>query len=234
MSTTGSQLSFEWPIAPSYLEEDFLVHASNAHAVRALENVRDWKASALCLEGPKGSGKTHLCAIWAQKTGALIMACSALTREGIPKAFQRGGLVVEDAPGAQLDEVALFHLINFSKEHGYPLIVTTDLDPWHWPLTLKDLASRMRAMPKVTLGLPDDDLLRAVVVKLFSDRQLTVPAPVLDYLLARMHRSFEEARALVRAIDREALTRKAAVTKPLVARVLFGRGQQDEREEQEG
>ena len=74
----------------------------------------------------------------------------------------------------------------------------------------------------VTAGLwtPDDELLRAVLEKLFQDRQLRAPEQALSYLATHMDRSIEAARQVVAAIDKAALAGKRRITVPLVADVL--------------
>jgi chromosomal replication initiation ATPase DnaA len=83
-----------------------------------------------------------------------------------------------------------------------------------------DLASRLRALPVIELGPPDDALLRAVLVKLFADRQLTVDESLLTYLIKRIDRSFAAARAVVERLDREALRLRRPVTRALAAEAL--------------
>lgn len=60
----------------------------------------------------------------------------------------------------------------------------------------------------------------AVLVKLFSERQLSVSAEVIDYLVTRLERSFEAARDSVAAIDRLSLAERRAVTVPFLSRIL--------------
>ena len=61
-------------------------------------------------------------------------------------------------------------------------------------ILLVDLRSRVRALPIAQIAPPDEALLRAVLVKLFSDRQLTVEPEVIGYLVVRMERSMAAAR----------------------------------------
>ena len=79
-----------------------------------------------------------------------------------------------------------------------------------------------RALPVVELGPPDDALLRAVLVKLFADRQLAVDESLLTYLVTRIDRSFAAARAAVERLDREALRLHRPVTRALAAETLLG------------
>jgi chromosomal replication initiation ATPase DnaA len=92
---------------------------------------------------------------------------------------------------------------------------------------LRDLASRLRALPAVTLAPPDDALLRAVMVKLFADRQLAVDEGLVGYLIARIERSFAAARAVVAELDREALRQKREVNRALAAELLHERESAD-------
>ena len=124
------------------------------------------------------------------------------------------------SPGLRPLEEALFHLHNLVLAEGFPLLITADRPAHLWGLSLPDLMSRMQGTQSVNLEQPDDQLLSAVVAKLFADRQLMPSPDVISYLVARMDRSFDAARDLVAAIDREALARKRPVTRKLAAEVL--------------
>jgi chromosomal replication initiation ATPase DnaA len=97
------------------------------------------------------------------------------------------------------------------------LLLTGQSPPAGWPLTLPDLASRLRAVPVVSLSAPDDRLLRAVYVKLFADRQLAVDEGLIGFLVNRVERSFPAAREAVARLDREALRLRRPVTRALAA-----------------
>ena len=100
------------------------------------------------------------------------------------------------------------------------MLITAQTPPARWGLTLPDLASRMQGSALVSLAAPDDALLAAVLVKLFSDRQIAVEPGVIGYLTDRMERSFAEAGRLVEALDRAALSEKRRITKVLARQVL--------------
>jgi len=204
----------------SFAREDFLAGPCNAAALALIERWPDWPDRLLVLAGREGSGKSHLAAIWADAAGARFLAARSLGEANLRGALSTGALVIEDLAGGVLDERALFHLINLAREEGAFVLVTAQSAPSGWTLRLPDLASRLRALPVVELGAPDDALLRAILVKLFADRQITVEASLLVYLTARMERSFAAARALVERLDREALRLHRPVTRALAAEVL--------------
>jgi chromosomal replication initiation ATPase DnaA len=92
--------------------------------------------------------------------------------------------------------------------------------PASWRIEIPDLASRLRALPAVALDAPDDALLRAVIVKLFADRQLAVEESLVAYLVTRIERSFAAARAAVEVLDREALRLKRPVNRTLAGELF--------------
>jgi chromosomal replication initiation ATPase DnaA len=204
----------------SFAREDFLEGPSNAAALGLIERWPDWPDRLVVVAGPEGSGKSHLAAIWADAVGARFLAARSLAEADLPAALSTGALVIEDVAGDALDERALFHLINLAREEGAFVLVTAATAPSGWTLRLPDLASRLRALPVVALGPPDDALLRALMVKLFADRQLAVDESLLAYLMKRIERSFAAARVVVERLDREAMRLHRPVTRALAAEML--------------
>jgi len=214
------QLILDLPVRTATGRDDFFVTAANQAAVAVVDAWPDWPGRARVLVGPPGSGKSHLCHIWAERAGARTVAASALAAGMVPKLLQAGALVVEDAPGEALDEAALFHLVNLAGETGTPVLIAARTDPAHWPVHLADLRTRLLVLEVVRIGAPDDDLMRGVIVKQFQDRQIAADEAVVAYMLTRMERSLEAVRHLVAEIDRAALTEQARITRAFVARIM--------------
>ncbi|KQK29369.1 hypothetical protein ARD30_18245 [Bosea thiooxidans] len=214
------QLAFDLPLDSRHGVEDFLVGPSNEAAYGLIERWPAWPEAWLRLTGPEGAGKTHLAAIWARAAHAWTIRASELDEAKVPHLVSGGALVVEDCDAGDLDEPALFHLMNAMKARGGSLLLTARRQPDLWGLRVPDLLSRLRLAPSATIEPPDDGLLRAVLVKLFIDRQLVVDTAVIDALALRMERSFAAARQVVDRLDRLALERGRRVTRPLVQEVL--------------
>lgn len=203
---------------------DFLIAPSNQDAVAWIDLWPNWPAPALIIYGPVASGKTHLAEVWREKTGAAFVSAgdvAALSPEDI---FARAAhLVIDEADGIVghiAAEKNLFHLYNMMKEDKRSILITLNTAPVHRAFTLPDLASRLRAAPAVAIREPDDALLAAVLVKLFGDRQLRVGADVIAYILPRMERSFEAARALVEKADQKAMEEKSNISLSLLRTIL--------------
>lgn len=216
------QLAFDLPAPTAQGAADFLVTPSNQTAMAVIKTWADWPNQKLVLAGAKGTGKTHLAHVWADETKAEIIKATALGTTVI-EALADGSVVVEDVDqiaGDRAAETALFHLHNLVLAEGGWLLVTANDAPSRWGLCLPDLKSRMQASTLARLDPPDDMLLSAVLVKLFDDRQISVNANLIEYLLPRMERSLAEAARLVAELDRMALAENRPVTRPLAMRLF--------------
>lgn len=222
MSEKAQQLTLDLPHRQAFGREDFLVTQSNAAAVELIDQWPNWPSYGAIIVGPPGSGKTHLVEVWRQKSNAKICGTDSLTIEAIPALLGSGPLALEIIAQSTWPERAIFHALNFAKQEGRNLLFTADQPLNDWPITIPDLASRLKALPTVMIGQPDDTLLLGVLVKLFLDRQIAVDEATLNYMLLRMPRSLQAARNIVAEIDQQALIEKAEITRPFVARILAG------------
>lgn len=221
------QLVLDLPTRPALGRSDFFVSPSNRLALAQVDSWPGWPGGRLALAGPAGAGKTHLAHVWATRAGARIVPAAALCEIDPGAVPGDAALAIEDGDGiaalgprAAAAEETLFHLCNLLAAGGGTLLVTGREAPARWVLALPDLASRLRAAPVAVLEPPDDALLAAILVKLFSDRGVGVGPEVIRYLVARMERSFAAAEALVVRLDRAGLARGGAIGARLAARVL--------------
>ncbi len=219
-SVSPRQLLLALDHTESFAREDFLSGPSNAAALALIESWPDWPNRVMALIGPEGSGKSHLASIWAADVGARSISARSLSHLDLPAAFATGALVLEDLDSAGLDERALFHLLNLTREEAAYVLITARVAPGGLSVGIPDLASRLRAVPGVAMAPPDDALLRALIVKLGSDRQLMFDEGLAGYLANRIERSFAAARAAVARLDEEALRQHRPVTKSLAAELF--------------
>ena len=214
------QLAFALPHAESLTRDNFLEGPANEAGLALVDSWPDWPNRIMLLVGPEGSGKSHLAAIWAEEAGARSTSAHALTAASVPGALATGALVVEDLKSSDFDERALFHLMNLAREDQASVLVTARTPPSAFPVELRDLRSRLRAAPVVSLLPPDDQLFRALIVKFCADRQLAVDETVVSYLTTRIERSYAAARQAVELLDAEALRLGRPVTRALAADLL--------------
>lgn len=211
MSGPAAQLTFELPHRPALDRADLLVSACNEIAVAWLDRWPDWPSPALCIHGPPACGKSHLAAAWSARSGAELVTAEALGGRS-PAERAAAGPVAIDRADDSVDERYLLHLLNSVRETGATVVMTASAPPARWPVGLPDLASRLRAMPAVAVGRPDEALLAAVMAKQFSDRQVRVAPQVISFLVQRLERSFVAARQAVERLDQLALVQGSAIT----------------------
>lgn len=218
----AAQIPFDIPVREAFEAEDYLVTKSNQAAVDWVDRWPNWgEAHCAILYGTSGCGKTHLSHVWQYRSGAIRQAITAnhiVDYQDIPDC-----LILED-----IDQILdtphmqekLFHIYNWQKEKGGYMMLTSRAHPKNWPSHLPDLKSRMLASMIIEIGIPDDELLAAVIIKQFMDRQIHVSAEVVNFLILRIERSFSAARRIVNQVDKLALSQKRKITIPLI-RELF-------------
>lgn len=192
-------LPLAWPEPER--DRDFIVSPTNEAAVRHLARWTAWPVAATILSGPRKSGRSLLSRIFAAKSGAAL---------------------IDDAERAE--EEAIFHAWNAAQASGRPLLIVADAAPPAWGIALPDLASRLAATPRITLGDPDEALAASLIETLLGRRGLSAGREVAAYLLPRIERTHVSIHRLVDALDEGALARRQRITVPLARRALVSLG----------
>ncbi len=226
-NTDIRQIPLTFAPQPFLGKEDFMVSSCNAEAFSYVESWPDWPFFAVCLYGPAGCGKSHLANMFSDNVSVKThypykiphVRASEVTAETLRLFEQHPCLIVEDLTET-IDNEAMFHLYNqYRNENGY-ILFTSETAPARLHLNLPDLRSRLNIVPAVEIREPDDELLQALIVKLFNDRQIIISQEVLNYILANTQRSYAFVRRLVAETDNISLALKRAVTIPIVKEAL--------------
>ena len=224
MIKATKQIPLDFQLRPALGKEDFLSGPENQDALKWVDRWPDWPAPVLIVSGPPASGKTHVAAVWREKSEAYTLKPSSLIALSADDLSQKAKHLVFDGLdpwlGDQHSETTLFHLYNIFKEQGRSILITMRMTPSQTDFSVADLASRLRAAPVAHIQPPGDMLLGSVLIKLFKDRQLHINNDVLRYVLPRMERSFSAANTLVQLADKMALAEKRRISVPLMRRVL--------------
>ncbi len=205
------QLPLTFSYRPAYGRRDFLVAPCNIEAVRWIDDYLHWKIPVTVLCGESGSGKSHLATIFSQTriegkdlTNNLVFNLSDFK------------IVVENIEQIQNEE-ALFHLYNETVSQNRYLLMTARQMP---QFRLPDLQSRLNAVPKIYISMPDEELIYAVLTKTFQDRGLLIEPRVLEYVVIRLPRSFEALQRVIEQADLLSLSRGQKITIPLMKKAL--------------
>ncbi|MGM0560203.1 MAG: HdaA/DnaA family protein [Pseudomonadota bacterium] len=224
------QLTLEIEPRPALGREDFLVSKGNRAAVEWIDRWPEWPAPSLALAGPAGSGKSHLAQVWRAHSRAVALQGAELlqTLPSLPDNTQH--CLIDEADrlaGDSVGEENLFHIYNRLNQQGGHLLLVGRSLPMRWPLEMPDLRSRLATAVPVELAMPDDALMQALLVKLFSDRQLLPGKGVIEFLIMRMERSYAAASRIVSEMDTRALEERREVRLPLARAVLHDLDRQE-------
>lgn len=214
----SAALQLVMPFAPevSYRAEDFIAGAANMNALSLIEQWPDWPYSLVMVQGEKGSGKTHLSHVFAGKSNAVFLDAARVGSMPADQLLAGSHCWVLEDIHTIRNEAALAQLINHARARGDYLLLTSA----RWQVTLPDLASRLKALPTVSLGSPDDGLLTAVLAKDFADRQIRVAPDTLYYAVTQLERSYAAAQDFAAKLDAASLSRGRKINLALVKECL--------------
>ncbi len=226
MAEPAMQIPFDLGSRLAHGRGDFQIGLCNKSAVALIDRWPDWHAPLMIISGPAASGKSHLAAVWCDRSEAVQVKPELLLTNTAEQIAEKGKHIVLDwiDPwlGDRQAETTLFHLYNIFWSEKRSIIATMRMAPAQAGFVVADLASRVRASLLASIAPPDDTLLASVLIKLFQDRQINTTADVIQYILPRMERSFSAARDIVEAADRASLAGKKPVTVSLMRKVLAG------------
>lgn len=195
--------------------EAVVVSASNLLAAAALEDFPNGADRVLALCGPAGCGKTVLAERWAQRVGAAPLHGGEAALID-PLELEGRAVLLDRAPDA--DDETLFHLLNLAQSPGGALLLVGRAAPSQWTVALPDLRSRLDSIRTVSVGEPDDAVLRAILASAFQRRSIRPAEDVLTYLVARIDRSAEAVERVVERLD----AAHRPVTRVLARQILEG------------
>ncbi|MEM9014705.1 MAG: hypothetical protein AAGB02_06325 [Pseudomonadota bacterium] len=217
MSEQLHQIALDLPARPVRFDAaTYIVTDANRNAYdTALAWLRSDDA-AIAISGGSGSGKTHLGYVLAERAGGKV-----LTNPGDLNvaSVNEPVLIVDNLPG-ELTGRELLAGLNSAMTKGKRLALFGVGEPANWAGGLRDLETRLAAMPHAEIGQPDEELLRLVMLKRFRDRQIAIEPRVIDYAAPRIARTFAAARIFVERVDRLALESKRPVTIALARKTV--------------
>ncbi|WP_341808417.1 DnaA ATPase domain-containing protein [Wolbachia endosymbiont (group E) of Neria commutata] len=194
-----------------YCQQNFIILDENKQIYHSVVDDLTWKC--MILFGPKSSGKTHLAHIWQSVNNAIFINVNNFVSE----IRYSDAFILEDIQDIK-DETMLLHCYNYMKENNKRLLMTSSISPKKLNFKLRDLSSRILSTITVKISPASEELLRIMLIKRFSDKQLKVDLKVIDYILARIERSFCSVNKVIEKIDSESMG--SNITIPFISTLL--------------
>ena len=214
-----SQLTFKFPFKTNYFEEDFYVSSNNFDAYKLIENWPKWPSRYVNIYGPSGCGKTHLANIFNKKINSFLVKASKLNDNTLPFIKLKQCLIIDDYHG-NIEEKLFYSLLNQCHQSNQYIIVNTLKPIKSFEIKLNDLKSRFENFIYNGIDLPTDDLIRVILTKNFSDKQVKIDAKLLEYILKNIHRSYEDIFDLIDKLDNLSLSTGKSININLIKKLL--------------
>jgi chromosomal replication initiation ATPase DnaA len=215
----SEQLIFTFPFKKSYLSQDFYVSKNNFNAFKLIESWPKWSSRFVNIFGPKGCGKTHLANVLMSKIQSVLTSAKKVDEEILSKYKTKECLIIDDFEN-NIDEKLLYSVINMAFQDNKYLIISSPISLKKFKIKLKDLNSRFASFIDIGIDLPTDDLLRVILTKNFSDKQIQVSKKNIDYILKYIDRSYEKVNSFVNSIDNLSLIKAKPINLQLIKNVL--------------
>ena len=216
----SQQLIFNFPFKKTYLSQDFYVSKNNFNAFKLIESWPQWPGRFINIFGPIGCGKTHLVNILSNKINGLIISSQKIDENIINQFKTKECLIIDDFDN-DIDENLLYSIINLANQDNKYLIISSPISLKKFKIGLKDLNSRFTSFIEVGIDLPTDDLVKVILTKNFSDKQITISKKNIDYILNNIDRSYEKINLFSSLIDNLSLEKAKPVNLKLIKDVLI-------------
>ena len=214
-----SQLTFKFPFKTNYYEEDFYVSSNNFEAYKLIESWPNWPDKKINIFGPSGCGKTHLSNILKKKINSIFIEASELTGKSVEDLKLKECIIIDNYD-ANIEEELFYSVINNANLLNQYLLINSITPIKKMNIRLKDLYSRLDSFIVLGIELPTDDLLRVILTKSFSDKQIDINVKLLEYILKNIDRSYEKIFNFVKELDLASLSSGKSININLIKKVL--------------
>ena len=215
----SEQLIFNFPFKKNYLKQDFYVSKNNFNAYKLIESWPKWPSRLINIFGPSGCGKTHLVNILKSKIHSVIISSDNVSDE-ILNTYKTKECLIIDNYNNDISEKILYSIINQAYQDNKYLIISSNISIKKFEIKLLDLKSRLSSFIDIGIELPTDDLIRVILTKNFSDKQIQVSQKNIEYILKNIERSYEKINTFSNSIDSLSLTKAQPIKLNLIKKVL--------------
>ena len=214
-----NQLTFKFPFKTNYFEEDFYVSINNFEAYKLIESWPKWSSKFINIFGPSGCGKTHLANIFNKKINSLFVKASNLNDESLLAIKAKECLIIDEYQN-NIEEKLFYSVLNQSHLSNQSIIINSLKPIQSFDIKLNDLKSRFSSFVNIGIDLPTDELIKVMITKNFSDKQVKIDIKLLEYILKNIDRSYKGIFDLIDKLDNFSLSTGKSININLIKKVL--------------
>ena len=214
-----SQLIFKFPFKANYFEEDFYVSENNFEAYKLIESWPKWSSKFINIFGPSGCGKTHLANIFCKKINSFLIKASDLNNNILLSIKTKECLIIDEYKN-NIEEKLFYSILNQSYLTNQYIIINSLKTIQSFKVELNDLKSRFESFVNINIDLPTDELIKVIIIKNFSDKQVKIESKLLDYIIKNVDRSYEAIFDLIQKLDDFSLSTGRSININLIKKAL--------------
>ena len=214
-----NQLLLDFDHNIEFNEHDYYVSKSNYFAFNLIQTWPKWERRILNIFGDSFSGKTHLAKIFQIKSNALYLSHNDINQEIFKKIKLNECIVIDDFQKIK-NENLLYSLFNLIYQDNKYLLILSNKAINKINYSLKDLNSRAKSCIFAQIENPDDDLIFAIILKSFSDRQIKLEKKFLEFIIKRIDRSYGKIYEFIYKIDQLSLKKKKPINLKTIKEIL--------------
>ena len=215
-----NQLIFKFPFSKRYYEQDFFVSSNNFSAYKLIENWPTWPGKWLNIFGDSGSGKTHLAKILEKKIDKIQLIDAKNVNNRIIQDLNDVDCLIIDSFENNIEENLLYSILNQSKQLENYILINSTLSIKSMSFDSEDLKSRINSFLYFGIELPTDDLLKVIISKTLSDKQININPRISDYIINNVERSYEKLFKFLKEVDEMSLSTGKSININLIKKVL--------------
>ena len=213
------QLLLNFNFSKNYKKDDFFVSKSNFFAFNLIDTWPKWEKNIINVCGEKYSGKTHLSEIFLNKNKGKILDSKKFIFDESHNLRIYQNIILEDFNN-DINEESIFSLINFVDQNNKYLVINSLKPINEMNFSLKDLKSRAKNSLMAKIEDPDDQLIKVLLAKNFSDRQIKIDNKLIEFAVKRITRSYGKIFEFIYKIDEISLKMKKSIDLKTVKKVL--------------
>ena len=214
-----NQLLFELDHKKNFNEHDFYVSKSNFYAYTIIDKWPKWEKKILNIFGEKFSGKTHLANIFKSKTNALLINASKIDEEIFKKIKLFENIIIDDFE-KNYDEKLIYSIFNLADQDNKYMLINSLIPINEIEFKLPDMISRSKNCLSAKIESPDDDLIFAIILKNFSDRQIKIEKKIIEFIINRIDRSYSKIYEFIYKVDELSLKKKKPINLKTIKEIL--------------
>tara|TARA_B100000029_G_C17416925_1_gene902825 strand:- start:405 stop:1073 length:669 start_codon:yes stop_codon:yes gene_type:complete len=214
-----NQLLLNFEHKQNFKDEDFYVSDSNFYAYKIINSWPKWEKKFLNVCGEKYSGKTHLANIFLKNFKGIKINSTSFKNEDFKNLKIYENIVLEDFD-KNINENLIYSFFNFIDQDNKYLIINSSIPISEIDFKLEDLRSRAKNCLVAKINKPDDELIFALILKNFSDRQILIDKKLIDYITKRINRSYGKIYEFIYKINELSLIKKKSIDFKIIKEVL--------------